>query len=224
MAELPFTDRVEAGKALGEEVLRFIGANAGDIVVLGLPRGGVPVAAQIARALDAPLDVMIVRKLGVPGQEEFAMGALASGGVTVLNQPLITQLGISDDDVQRVTLSENYELQRREAAYRGERPYPDLHDRRVILVDDGIATGASMSAAVQALQKLGAREIIIAVPLAPAETVAELEPQVDALICLATPVPFSGVGRWYADFAQTSDEEVIGCLTHSSTVIDNRNE
>lgn len=215
MADIPFTDRIEAGRALGEEVRRFIGGDADDVIVLGLPRGGVPVAAQIARALDAPLDVMIVRKLGVPGQEEYAMGALASGGVTVLNRPLITRLGISDDDVQRITLAESHELQRREALYRDERPFPELTGRRVILVDDGIATGASMGAAVQALQKLGAREIIIAVPVAPAETIDELEPEVDALICLATPEPFSGVGRWYVDFAQTSDREVLDCLARS---------
>ncbi|MHB0775833.1 phosphoribosyltransferase [Halomonas sp. WWR20] len=213
MAQLPFTNRVEAGQALAQQVQSFLDLD--NPLVLGLPRGGVPVAAQIAKAFDAPLDVMIVRKLGVPGQEEVAMGAIASGGVTFMNHPLITRLGIAPDDVQRITLSETRELERRERTYRGERPYPDLRDRQVILVDDGIATGASMRAAVQALQKLGARECIVAVPVAPPDTAAELESEVDALVCLATPESFGGVGQWYEDFNQTSDEEVIECLAAS---------
>lgn len=212
MSELPFANRRAAGRALAKRLLAELPASESDALVLGLPRGGVPVALEVAHALKAPLDVMVVRKLGVPGHEEFAMGAIASGDVSVLDEALIDRLGINAERLQSVIDSERRELARREVAYRGERPYPDLHGHRVILVDDGIATGASIRAAIQAVRRLGAQQLILAVPVAPADTLKRLASEVDAAVCVATPANFRAVGQWYIDFDQTTDAEVRACL------------
>ncbi|QEA39559.1 phosphoribosyltransferase [Pistricoccus aurantiacus] len=209
MSELPFSDRREAGQALAKRLKDH--ANR-DSLVLGLPRGGVPVAAEVARALNASLDVMVVRKLGVPGHEEFAMGAIASGDVTVLDEPLIRRLGITEKRLQEVIDKERRELARRERSYRGERPYPQFQGRQVILVDDGIATGSTMRAAIQAVRRLGVESCILAVPVAPPDTLNALAADVDEVICVEAPEDFRAVGRWYLDFGQTSDEEVRQCL------------
>ncbi len=209
MSELPFADRRAAGKALAERVRSRVDDDA---LVLGLPRGGVPVAAEVARALGVPLDVMVVRKLGMPGHEEFAMGAIASGDITVLDDALIAQLRLDDGRLQAVIEDERRELARREARYRGERAYPDLASRQVILVDDGIATGASMRAAIRAVRRLGARRCTLAVPVAPPETLASLADEADEVICVAAPENFRAVGQWYVAFGQTSDDEVSDCL------------
>ena len=179
-----------------------------DVVVLGLPRGGVPVAYEVARGLHAALDVFIVRKLGVPGREELAMGAIASGGVRVLNEDILATLGISGAVLDRVTRREEEELARRERLYRGTEGCRDLNGKVAILVDDGIATGASMWSALVALDKLGAAKTIVAVPVAPVETKELFERKAGEFLCLRTPSPFGGVGAWYQDFTQTTDDEV----------------
>lgn len=212
MSELPFANRVAAGKALAAQLPSQAGA---DVLVLGLPRGGVPVAAEIARALKAPLDVMVVRKLGMPGHEEFAMGAIASGDITVLDEALVRRLRLDEDSLHTVIDKERRELARRETTYRGERAYPDLHGRRVILVDDGIATGSSMLAAIRAVRQLGAAHCTLAVPVAPAETLDTLADEVDEVVCVATPANFRAVGQWYVEFGQTSDDEVSACLAEA---------
>lgn len=209
MPGLPFANRTAAGQVLAE---RLLGRANSEALVLGLPRGGVPVAAQIARALNAPLDVMVVRKLGMPGHEEFAVGAIASGDISVLDEPLILQLRLDENALQAVIDNERRELARRETAYRGERATLDLHGRRVILVDDGIATGATMRAAIQAVRRLGAEHCTLAVPVAPPETLEALASEVDDLVCIATPENFRAVGQWYVEFGQTSDDEVNTCL------------
>lgn len=209
MSAQPFANRTAAGQALAERLRSSLDKN---VLVLGLPRGGVPVAAEVARELAAPLDVMVVRKLGMPGHEEFAVGAIASGDITVLDEPLIHRLRLDEDALQAVIDNERRELARREAAYRGERAYPDLHGRRVILVDDGIATGASMRAAIRAVRQLGADYCILAVPVAPAETLDSLATEVDEVVCVSTPENFHAVGQWYIEFGQTSDAEVRACL------------
>ena len=209
MSAQPFANRTAAGQALAERLRSSLDKNA---LVLGLPRGGVPVAAEVARELAAPLDVMVVRKLGMPGHEEFAVGAIASGDITVLDEPLIRRLRLDEDALQAVIDNERRELARREAAYRGERAYPDLHGRRVILVDDGIATGASMRAAIRAVRQLGADYCILAVPVAPAEALDSLAAEVDEVVCVSTPENFRAVGQWYIEFGQTSDAEVRVCL------------
>ncbi|HUF26972.1 MAG TPA: phosphoribosyltransferase family protein [Gemmatimonadaceae bacterium] len=185
------------------------------MLVVGLPRGGVPVAFEVARALRAPLETFVVRKLGVPGHEELAMGAIASGGITVLEQDVIRELGIPPGLVERVARSEQVELERREALYRGTRPFPELRGRTVIVVDDGLATGATMAAAVAALREPGPAKIIVAVPVAAPPTCAMLGEIADECICVATPTPFHGVGMWYVDFGQTSDEEVRSLLAEA---------
>jgi predicted phosphoribosyltransferase len=200
-----FRNRREAGAVLGELVRQL---PARDSVVLGLPRGGVPVAFEVARAIEAPLDVFVVRKLGVPGHEELAMGAIASGDVRVLNDDIVESLRIDVGAVEAAVLRESSELRRREALYRDGRPPVDVRGKRAILVDDGLATGASMLAAVTALRKLGPAEIVVAVPVAAAEACRDFSREVDTCICAATPEPFYGVGRWYTNFASTSDEEV----------------
>jgi putative phosphoribosyl transferase len=201
-----FKNRSEAGKELAKHLMDY--ANRPDVLVLGLPRGGVPVAFEVAKALNAPLDVFLVRKLGVPGHEELALGAIASGGVRVLNHDLLRELSISENALDSLTSREQEELHRREQAFRGDRPMPDVSGRTVILVDDGLATGASMYAAVVALREHHPDKIIVAVPTASPETCAVFEGQVDSVICAHTPSPFLGVGMWYDDFSQTSDEEV----------------
>jgi erythromycin esterase-like protein/predicted phosphoribosyltransferase len=206
-----FTDRKDAGLRLAELLSEF--RNLENVTILALPRGGVPVAAEIAKSLDQPLDVLIVRKLGVPGAEEVAMGAIATGGVCVLSNDLISRLALSQKQVNAVIQRETTELARREKLYREGRPAPLIAGRAVIVVDDGIATGSTMSAAVELLRHQGAEQIIIAVPVAPPDTVARLREQADAVITLLEPEPFSSVGQWYDDFSQTSDEEVRNLLT-----------
>ncbi len=204
--ELPIENRQVAGQALAEALDAY--RDRDDVIVLGLPRGGVPVALEIATALGAPLDLMLVRKLGTPGQEELAMGAIASGGGRVMNEHVVQALGISQQAIERVAERESMELKRREQAYRGKRPWPKLADRCVILVDDGLATGATMRAAVAAVRTQQPARIVVAVPVAPADTIALLREEADEVICLAEPEPFQAIGLWYIDFSQVSDEEV----------------
>jgi predicted phosphoribosyltransferase len=185
--------------------------------VLALPRGGVPVGFEVAKALHAPLDVFVVRKLGLPGQEELAMGAIASGGVRVLNRDLLRALHIPEEVVDQITQEEQRELERREREYRDERSPIDVRGKSVILVDDGLATGSSMRVAVLALKQKGPAQVVVAVPVAPADTCAELQSVADKVVCAVTPQPFLGVGQWYEDFSQTSDEEVRELLRRAAT-------
>ena len=201
-----FRDRREAGRVLAEKLSSCAGNP--NVVVLALPRGGVPVGFEIAQALGAPLDVFLVRKLGVPGHEELAMGAIASGDARFLDTEIVRAYRVSDQDVARVTAVERRELARREIAYRGDHPPLDLRGRTIILVDDGLATGSSMRAALAALRPLSPERIIVAVPVAPRSTVRDLEALADEIVCVATPEPFYAVGMFYEDFGQTSDEEV----------------
>ena len=203
---IPYADRRQAGKQLASKLAGY--ANRSDVLVLALPRGGVPVAFEVARALRASLDVFLVRKLGVPGQEELAMGAIATGGVRVLNEEVTGRIDIPSSTIDEVASREEQELKRRERLYRGDRPAPNVQGRTVILIDDGLATGSTMRAAVTALRKMQPSEIIVAVPVAAAETCADLRSEVDEVICGATPEPFMAVGAWYSDFEQTSDREV----------------
>jgi len=209
-----FKDRREAGRALAQDLLPY--ANRDDVIVLGLPRGGVPVAYEVARELHAPLDVLIVRKLGVPGHEEYGFGALAAGDVTVLHQGVISQLGLAETDIAGVIEKERRELERRERQYRGERPFPDLKDKIVILVDDGLATGASMRAAAQAVERFGPARIVIGAPTGSSEACMSMEGLAHEVVCSSMPSPFHAVGAWYADFSQTSDEEVRELLFKAS--------
>ena len=204
--ELPIQDRKAAGQALAEALQKF--KKYEDAIVLGLPRGGVPVAAEIAAALGAELDLMLVRKLGTPGQKELAMGAIASVGNPVINEDVVRSLGISEAEIRQVEAAERRELERRERLYRGDRPTPKLTNRCVILVDDGLATGATMRAAVNAVRQESPARLVIAVPVAPADTVEILGSQVDDLVCLAIPDHFRAIGIWYVDFSQVSDDEV----------------
>jgi predicted phosphoribosyltransferase len=190
-------------------------ANRDDVVVLGLPRGGVPVAYQVAKHLSAPLDVFIVRKLGVPGFEELAAGAIASGGVRVLNEDVVRAIPYATEAIEAVTVRETDELERREQTYRGGRPSPELRDKTAILVDDGVATGATMRAAVKALRERGAAKIVVAVPVGPPDTCEELSQEADEAVCLSTPPFFQAVGQYYQDFAQTSDADVRELLTRA---------
>jgi putative phosphoribosyl transferase len=208
--QLPLTNRIEAGRLLADALQFYAGGS--DVLILALPRGGVPVAFEVARKLNVPLDLMLVRKLGVPGQRELAMGALASGGSKVMNQELVESLRLSEATLQAVINEEEQELERRERAYRGNRPPPDVQDRRVILVDDGLATGATMRVAIAALRQQQPARIIVAIPVAPSSTVEKLRQEADEVFCLATPEPFFAISRWYVDFSQTSDEEVRDLL------------
>ncbi|MEA2297878.1 MAG: putative phosphoribosyl transferase [Solirubrobacteraceae bacterium] len=201
-----FPDRVAAGVELGRGLGHLAGR--GDVLVLGLPRGGVPVAAEVARALRAPLDVFMVRKIGLPGRVELAVGALASGGVRVLNERVIQAAGIGVEELEGLAARAAEKLAEHERHYRGDRPAPAVGGRLVVVVDDGLATGATMRAAVSALRELGAGQVVAAVPVAPTETCARLSPLVDELVCLHTPEPFVAVGAWYEDFSPTADEEV----------------
>lgn len=210
-----FRDRRDAGRRLAAELSSY--ADRGDLLVLALPRGGVPVAYEVARALHAPLDVFMVRKLGFPGYEELAMGAIATGGVRVLDEELLRMLEIPREAIERVTAIELSELERREREYRGDRPPPDVRGKTVILIDDGLATGSTMRAAVAALKKEGAKKIVVAVPVAPPDTCRELATQVDDIVCAVTPEPFRAVGLWYADFSQTTDEEVRELLDRAAS-------
>jgi putative phosphoribosyl transferase len=214
--ELPFQNRADAGRRLAVKLSEYRGRP--DLLVLGLPRGGVPVAFEVAEALGAPLDVFLVRKLGVPGQEELAMGAIASGGLRVLHRAVLQSLGISPQELEAVTRAEEAELKRQEREYRGDRPPPQVKGRTIILVDDGLATGSTMHAAVRSLRSAGPRELVVAVPIAPPETCAALEEEADRVICAVTPQPFYAVGAWYRDFSPTSDDEVRDLLRRNQEV------
>ena len=212
--ERAFPNRAEAGRLLAEKLENYAGRI--DVVVLGLPRGGVPVAYEVAQRLGAPLDVFVVRKLGVPGFEELAAGAIASGGVRVLNEDVVRALPNADQLIESVTEKETVELERREQTYRDGRPAPELRDRVVILVDDGLATGATMRAAVAALRQRGVAKIVVAAPVGAPETCRELEQEADETICAIAPEFFQAVGQYYEDFSQTSDEEVRELLSRAA--------
>ncbi len=202
---VPFEDRRDAGQRLAARLAPMRGEG---VVVLALPRGGVPVGYEVARGLGAPLDVLVVRKLGVPGHEELAMGALASGGVRVLNDDVVSMLRITKEDIEHVAAREAHEIERRERRYRGDRRMEEVRERTVILVDDGLATGATMRAAVRALRALGPRRIVVAVPVGAPSSCELIARECDELVCLERPAAFYGVGQWYRDFGQTTDEEV----------------
>jgi len=205
-----FRNRAEAGRRLAAELAAYGGRV--DVVVLGLPRGGVPVAVEVARALHAALDVFVVRKLGAPGHPELAMGAIASGGVRVLSRDIIDELGIRAPAIDAVTARERIELERRDRLYRGGRQLPDLRDRTVIVVDDGLATGATMEAAVQAVRLCGPARVVVGTPVGAAEACHRLRRVADEVVCTQTPEPFRAVGLWYEQFEPTTDEEVISLL------------
>jgi len=211
----PFRDRVEAGELLAEGLSHY--RDRDDVIVLALPRGGVPVAAEIARRLHVPFDVFVVRKLGVPGHEELAMGAIASGGVRLVNDDVVGPLGIPANVIDAVARREQIELERREELYRGTRAPIGLVGRTVILVDDGVATGSTMRAAVQAVRQQGPAQVIVAVPVGAPETCATLAREADDVVCVRTPDPFVAVGLWYRDFTPTSDHEVRALLGREVT-------
>lgn len=213
-----FRNRQEAGRALAQELQHYAGRN--DVVILALPRGGVPVAYEIAQALRAPLDVLIVRKLGVPGREELAMGAIASGGIRVLHDAVIQAFGLPKEVIEQVTQKEEHELRRREQIYRGHSTPPDITGRIVVLVDDGLATGSTMRAAIAAVRQQQPARIVVAVPVASQETCEELRKEADEVHCTVTPTMFFGVGQFYEDFSQTTDEEVRLFL-HRAPVVTN---
>ena len=208
-----FHNRRDAGKKLAEKLTHYAGRP--DVLVLALPRGGVPVAYEVCRRLNVPMDIFIVRKLGLPGREELAIGAIATGEVRVLNEDVIRMLNIPEEVIRFVSRKELEELKRREQSYRGDRPRPDVLDRTVILIDDGLATGASMRAAVKGLRAQHPARIVIAVPAAAAEICEAFRHEVDEIVCAMTPEPFQGVGRWYEDFSQTTDDEVQALLEES---------
>ena len=210
-----FQDRTDAGRQLAEKLLGYAGRD--DVIVLALPRGGVPVAFEVAQRVRVPLDVCVVRKLGVPGHEELAMGAIASGGVRVLNEDVLYVLPDAQSIVEMVTAIEREELKRRERDYRSNRPAPEVRGRTVILVDDGLATGATMRAAAAALRQQGAAKIIVAVPVGAPGTCHEIRSVADEVVCLQTPGSFMGVGQYYEDFSQTTDEEVRELLAAASS-------
>ena len=212
--ERAFPNRAEAGRQLGEKLVKY--AERDDVIVLGLPRGGVPVAYEVAQRLGAPLDVFIVRKLGLPGFEELALGAIASGGVRVLNEDVMRAIPNADKVIESVTARETAELERREQSYRDGRPAPELRDRVLILVDDGLATGATMRAAVKALRQRGVAKIVVAVPVGPPDTCREFEDEADETICASAPEFFQAVGQYYDDFSQISDEEVRELLARAA--------
>jgi predicted phosphoribosyltransferase len=211
-----FENRSQAGRDLAEKLRSY--ADREDVVVLALPRGGVPVAFEVAAALRAPMDVLVVRKLGVPGQEELAFGAIASGGDRVLNPRLVRALCLTQPVIERITAREGLELERRERLYRAARPPVEVGGKTVIVVDDGLATGATMHVAVEALKKKGPRQIVVAVPIGSKQTCAEFTAKADAVcVCAVTPEPFYGVGIWYEDFSQTTDAEVCALLDQAQT-------
>ncbi len=214
MSEFTFSDRNEAGRSLARELARYAGRT--DVVVLALPRGGVPIGFEIAHALRAPLDIFLVRKLGVPGQEELAMGAIASGGTMVLNESVFAQLRITPEKIEQVRQRETRELERRERVFRDGHALIPVVDRICILGDDGLATGSTMRAAVLALEKQRPARIVVAVPVASADTCEEFQSLADEVICLYTPEPFMSVGRWYDDFTQLTDDDVRDYLGRAS--------
>jgi putative phosphoribosyl transferase len=209
-----FRDRFEAARYLASALKHYAGRP--NLLVLALPRGGVPVAYEVARALHAPLDVMLVRKLGVPGHEELAMGAIASGGIRVISDDVVRALGLPDRAIATVAAQEEHELQRRERLYRGDRPPPDVRGKTVILVDDGLATGSTMRAAIAALKAQGPERLVVAVPVAAPETCEAIQREVDEVVCALAPEPFLAVGQWYQDFSQISDEEVRELLRRAN--------
>jgi putative phosphoribosyl transferase len=209
-----YHDRRDAGRRLAGELGDY--ADRPAVIVLALPRGGVPVAYEVALALHAPLDVFLVRKLGLPGHEEYAMGAIATGGVRILDERVVRALGVSEAEIAAVTAAEQRELERRERRYRGDGPPPDVRGRTVLLVDDGLATGSTMLAAVTALRREAAARIVVAVPIAPLETCDALRDVADEVVCALTPEPFHAVGLWYEDFGQTSDDEVHELLARAA--------
>ena len=215
-----FLNRREAGRILAEHLRRY--SNKRDVSVLALPRGGVPVGYEVARRLNVPLDVFTVRKLGVPGHQELAMGAIATGGLRILHEGIIRELGISEQTIETVSEQEQRELERRDRIYRGDRPSPPIEGRTVIVVDDGLATGSTMKAAVQALRQRSPARLIVAVPTAPVGTCEELKDIADEVICEVTPDPFFAVGGSYADFSQTSDDEVRALIDDASRIASGR--
>jgi predicted phosphoribosyltransferase len=210
-----FNDRVDAGRKLAKDLLKY--ANRSDVLILALPRGGVPVAFEVAKELNVKMDVFIVRKLGVPGNEELAMGAIASDNIRVLNEDVVMSFQIPERVIDTVAEKERRELERRERAYRGDRPKPEIEGSTVILIDDGLATGATMRAAAAALKTKNPAKIVIAVPTAAPDTCEIFRKEVDEIICLATPEPFYGVGAWYEDFSQTTDKEVCELLDKAAS-------
>jgi len=210
-----YHDRVEAGRVLARKLGQY--ADRPDVLVLALPRGGVPVAYEVARALGAPLDVFLVRKLGVPGHEELAMGAIATGGVRVLNRGVVNGLRIPPEVIDAVADREAEELRRREREYRDDRPAPDVRGKTVILIDDGLATGSTMRSAVMALRRQVPGRLVVAVPIAAPSTCEEFQDEVDEVVCARTPEPFYAVGVWYEDFSQTTDDEVRDLLARASS-------
>jgi putative phosphoribosyl transferase len=210
-----YKDRRDAGQKLAQDLMQYQGRS--DVIVLALPRGGVPVAYEVARKLDVPLDIFLVRKLGVPGQEELALGAIASGGIQVTNREVVRALHIPDNEIEEIARRELEELNRRERAYRGNQPRTDISGKIVILIDDGLATGASMRAAVDSLRLQHPAKIVVAVPTASREVCEAFKSIVDQIVCSTTPQPFFGVGVWYDDFEQTSDEEVRALLEMANT-------
>jgi putative phosphoribosyl transferase len=214
-----FHNRTEAGQLLAKKLTAY--ANREDVLVLGLPRGGVPVAFEVAKALNAPLDICLVRKLGVPGHKELAMGAIASGGVRVLNYDVVSWLNISGKTIDKVAEKELRELQRRDRAYRGDRPTADVRNRTIIVVDDGLATGSTMRAAVALLQEQQPQSIVVAVPVAPLATCKALSAEVDEIVCVMTPETFYAIGLWYENFAPTTDEEVCELLSDGRSTVKN---
>lgn len=210
---MQFRDRADAGRQLAKRLTHYAGRS--DVIILGLPRGGVPVAHEVAKALDAPLDVFLVRKLGVPGQEELALGAIASGGVRVMNERVMEMVRATPAMIERIAANEQIELDRRERDYRGRRPGLDLREKTVILVDDGLATGSTMHAAVSAVRRLSPTRVVVAVPVGSPQTCAEFETEADEVVCVLEPEPFYAVGQWYQDFSQTTDQEVRDLLARA---------
>ena len=217
-----FADRRTAGRALAAALVAY--AHRNDVVVLALPRGGVPVAFEVSRALDAPFDVFVVRKLGAPGHPELAMGAIASGGVRVLNDHVVAWYRPSVEEIERVTAFERQELERRERAYRGDRPLIPIAGRIAVLVDDGLATGASMRAAVQAAHSLRPARVVVAVPVGAPDSCRAIADVADEVVCLMQPEAFDAVGLWYDDFSQTTDEEVRALIAESLPAVDRRHQ
>jgi putative phosphoribosyl transferase len=209
-----FGDRRQAGRVLAQHLVEYRGRP--DVIVLGLPRGGVPVAFEVATAIHAPLDVFMVRKIGAPWNEEFALGAIASGGLVYLDRDTVSRIGVEQAEIERIVAMESRELARREQLYRGARPFPDLTGLTVILVDDGLATGSSMLAAVHAVRTENPREVVAATPVASTQACELLSQVVDRCVCPATPEPFYGVGMWYDDFSETSDGEVVELLQRAA--------
>lgn len=209
-----FSDRRDAGKKLAQKLRHYAGRP--DVLVMALPRGGVPVAYEVSRLLNVPMDIFIVRKLGLPGREELAIGAIATGGIRVLNDNVIRLLNVPEEVIRFVAERELQELQRREQSYRGDRPAPQVRDRTIILIDDGLATGASMRAAVKGLRAQHPARIVVAVPAAAVEVCEAFRHEVDEIVCAMTPEPFQGVGRWYEDFRQMTDDEVRSLLEESN--------